>query len=430
VRRIIGRLLHNWPLKLAAVVLATLMYGGLAVSQNTQAFSGVIPVRVENQPTGTVLLTRPDPVILVRYYAAPDVPVATSSFRATVDLNDVAATGDVASVRIEVDSPDDRVRVLSFEPTFATVQLDKLVTARVRVKVDPGPAPSGLELGPTEVEPTEVTASGAASIVSQVVWARADVQIGTDGINIDQEFELTPIDGNGNAVSPVDLDPSTAHVTIPVFDDKSQKTLPVNPVVTGTPAAGFEIASITVKPDVVTVQGDLDQLASMSLVDTLPVPVTGASSPELSETVKLDLPTGILPVGDESVVVAIKLRPVTSTRTFTAGLRLVGTRSDLTYEVAVKSVLLTIGGSTAGLDLLSGATITAELDVTGLGPGATDVSVSAPPNLPGTTTLVAASPSVVKVTITGSPITSPSPGASTSPVPSGSATPSASPTSR
>jgi YbbR domain-containing protein len=428
LRRIIGRLLHNWPLKLAAVVLATLMYGGLAVSQNTQAFSGVIPVRVENQPTGTVLLTRPDPVILVRYYAAPNVPVATSTFRATVDLNDVPATGDVASVRIEVDSPDDRVRVLSFEPAFATVQLDELVTRKVPVKVDPGPPPSGFELGPITVKPTEVTASGAASIVSQVVWARADVQVGTDGINIDEEFALTPIDGNGNAVNPVNLDPSTAHVTIPVFDDKHNKTLPVNPVVTGTPAAGFEIASITVKPEVVTVQGDLDQLASLSLVDTLPVAVTGASR-ELSQTVALDLPTGILPVGDEEVVVEIGLRPVTSTRTFTAGIRLVGARSDLTYVVEADEVKLTIGGSTADLDLLSGATIVADLDVTGLGPGVHDVSVTVD-DLPIRTALVAASPSAVRVTITGPPITSPSPGASTSPAPSGSATPSASPTSR
>ena len=86
MRRLFARIVHNWPLKLAAVGLATLMYGGLAVSQNTQAFSGVIPVRVENQPAGTVLLTRPDPVILVRYYAAPNVPVATSTFRAILGL--------------------------------------------------------------------------------------------------------------------------------------------------------------------------------------------------------------------------------------------------------------------------------------------------------------------------------------------------------
>ena len=28
-------LIHNWPLKLAAIVLATLLYGGLVLSQTT-----------------------------------------------------------------------------------------------------------------------------------------------------------------------------------------------------------------------------------------------------------------------------------------------------------------------------------------------------------------------------------------------------------
>jgi YbbR domain-containing protein len=410
VRRLFARIVHNWPLKLAAVGLATLMYGGLAVSQNTQAFSGVVPVRVENQPAGTVLLTRPDPVILVRYYAAPNVPVATSTFRATVDLSDVPPTGDVASVRIEVDSPDGRVRVLSFEPAFATVQLDKLVTVQVPVKVDQGPTPSGLDVGPTTVAPTDVTASGAASIVAQVVWARADVQI-TDAIDIDQEFALTPIDGNGNAVRPVDLTPSTARVTVPVFTDKKTKVLPVNPVVTGTPAAGFEIGSIAVKPETVTVQGEADKLAALDRVDTLPVPVTGASS-SVTDSVGLDLPTGILPVGDEKVVVTISLRPVTGTRTFSAGLQLKGARSDLTYDVRVEKVLLTIGGSTADLDRLSGSTIVAELDVTGLGSGTVDVPVTA--NVPAGTTLVAAIPPKVTVIITGVPIESGSPSPSTS----------------
>jgi YbbR domain-containing protein len=410
VRRLFARIVHNWPLKLAAIGLATLMYGGLAVSQNTQAFSGVVPVRVENQPAGTVLLTRPDPVILVRYYAAPNVPVATSTFRATVDLSDVPPTGDVASVRIEVDSPDGRVRVLSFEPAFATVQLDKLVTVQVPVKVDQGPTPSGLDVGPTTVAPTDVTASGAASIVAQVVWARADVQI-TDAIDIDQEFALTPIDGNGNAVRPVDLTPSTARVTVPVFTDKKTKVLPVNPVVTGTPAAGFEIGSIAVKPETVTVQGEADKLAALDRVDTLPVPVTGASS-SVTDSVGLDLPTGILPVGDEKVVVTISLRPVTGTRTFSAGLQLKGARSDLTYDVRVEKVLLTIGGSTADLDRLSGSTIVAELDVTGLGSGTVDVPVTA--NVPAGTTLVAAIPPKVTVIITGVPIESGSPSPSTS----------------
>ena len=85
--RLLHRFIHNWPLKLAAIGLATLMYGGLAVSQNTQVFPGVIQVRVVNQPDRTVRLTSPEPVTQVRYFAPSGVLVGTSTFSATVDLS-------------------------------------------------------------------------------------------------------------------------------------------------------------------------------------------------------------------------------------------------------------------------------------------------------------------------------------------------------
>jgi hypothetical protein len=124
-------------------------------------------------------------------------------------------------------------------------------------------------------------------------------------------------------------------------------------------------------------------------------------------TVGLDLPTGVVPVGDDTVVVTIKLRPITETRTFSAGIRLVGAKPNLTYDVAVDSVLLTVGGSSADLDRMSGATLVVDVDVTGLTTGVTDVPVTAV--LPAGTTLVAASPEKVQVTITGpaSPSASP-----------------------
>ena len=78
-------------------------------------------------------------------------------------------------------------------------------------------------------------------------------------------------------------------------------------------------------------------------------------------------------------------------------------------------MLVTIGGSTADLDRLSGATLVMDLDVAGLKAGAHPVAVTA--NLPAGTTLVAASPPKVTVTITV-PVASPPP-AVASPAPSG-----------
>ena len=77
---------------------------------------------------------------------------------------------------------------------------------------------------------------------------RRPSSIQPDGFTIDQEVPLTAIDQLGNPVSPIKVDPTSAHVHIPVFTDQSSKTVPVTPVITGTPAGGFEIASVIVDP--------------------------------------------------------------------------------------------------------------------------------------------------------------------------------------
>jgi YbbR domain-containing protein len=419
VRRILGRIVHNWPLKLAAVGLATLMYGGLALSQNTQTFPGVVPVHYVNEPTNTVVFpSTPQPVTEVRFFAPSGVgTVATSTFVATIDLAGLEGRVGVVSVRIDVTSPDPRINVLGHVPNFATIELDQLKSQPdIPVKVAHGPVPDALTLGPTTVDPPTVTVSGAASIVAKVEAVRADVVIQSSGIDVDEDVQLVPVDKLGNALSPLDVTPPTARVTIPVFSDQQSRTLPVNPIVTGTPAAGFEVESVTVEPQVALVAGDADTLAALTRVDTAPIPMGGVSADQ-TVTVPLALPPGVVSVGDEPIRVSIKIRPVTGTRTFNAGVQLVGAKSDQTYAVGTNSVLVTIGGSTAELDRLDGATLVMDLDVTGLKPGIHDVPVTA--NLPAGTTLVAANPPTVSVTIGGA-AASPSTGsAPPSPAPSG-----------
>ncbi len=219
----------------------------------------------------------------------------------------------------------------------------------------------------------------------------------------------------------MDISPPTARVTIPVFTDRQSRSLPVRPVVTGTPAAGFEIASVTVVPSVVTVEGDGDQLAALDGIDTEPVSVSGLSSDQTTNA-KLDPPTGVVPLDGAGVDITITLRQVTATRTFEAGLRLVGATSEFEYRPSVDRVLLTVGGSVADLDRLTGSTIVADLDVTGLAEGTTDVPVTA--DLPAGVTLVGASPQTVAVTITAALTPEPSPTATTGAPPTSGATPS------
>jgi len=56
VTRLLTLVIHNWPLKIAAIGLASLLYAGLVLSQNVQTFNGPIPILPLNQPTDAVLV--------------------------------------------------------------------------------------------------------------------------------------------------------------------------------------------------------------------------------------------------------------------------------------------------------------------------------------------------------------------------------------
>jgi YbbR domain-containing protein len=407
VTRAIALLVHNWPLKLAAVGLATLLYGGLVVSQSTQRLPDIVlEVNTINEPPDSFLLTTIDPVTEIRYFAPPGTRPQSSDFEAYVDLGGIEPGSGPQRVPIRVEPVDTRIRVVGVEPEMVTINLDVLGRTSVAVVIEHAPAPNGLELGEEVADPATVEVFGPASVIGQVVAARASVIIQESGLDVDQDVELVPVDELGEAVPNVDVEPRTTHVTIPVFSDRETRSLPVNPVVTGDPAAGFEIAAVTVEPPVVLVEGDADELAALVRVDTIQIPMTGVSS-DRTFNVELDLPTGVLVVGEARVSVAVTLRPVTETRTFSAGFRLIGAGSGLSYEVDADRVLVTVGGSIADLDRLSGTALVVDLDVTGLGPGTETVTGSL--DLPAGTTVVSMSPSIVAVTIV-STAASPSPG--------------------
>jgi YbbR domain-containing protein len=408
VRRLVATLVHNWPLKLAAIVVATLLYGGLVVSQSTRTLDVVIPIDPHGQPADSFLLSSLDPVTQIRFVASsgPIHPLS-SDFAATVDLSGIQPGSGPQRVPVQVTTVDERITILGVTPDMVTVDLDRLDRKTVDVVVDQGPTPEGLELGDATVDPARVEVSGPATVIGRVVAARASVVIQESGIDIDRDFDLVAIDELGEAVPQVVLDPRSVHVTIPVFSDRETRTLPVNAVVTGDPAAGFEIAAATVDPPVVLVEGDADQLAELVRVDTAQIPMSGVSA-DRTVTVGLDLPAGVLAVGDDQVTVTITLRPVTATRTLSAGIRFIGAGSGLTYAVDVDRVLVTVGGSIADLDRLSGSAVVVDIDVSGLEPGTETVPVRL--DLPAGVTLVSAAPSTVRVTITGPPPTaSPSP---------------------
>jgi YbbR domain-containing protein len=406
----IGRLLfHNWPLKLAAIALASMLYAGLVISQSAQELPGSIQVYALNQPANASLVQVLPQVTRIRYVAISD-PTARAtpqSFQATVDLKDVDPQAGPTVVPIRVESVDPRFTVLSWDPPSVQIRLDPLKTKVVKVDVVTGPTPANLQVRPAVVTPTSVTVRGPASVIDRVTSVRADVTIDPSGLNVDRDVDLIPVDDVGNRVTPVNVDPSTAHVQIAVLSEPQTHTVPVNPNVTGTQAAGYEVVSVAVDPAVVTLQLDANQAAAMPAADTAPISISGATQ-DVEADVGLALPLGVVGLEGKTVHVTVTIRPIASTRTFDAGIAPSGARSDLLYSLSVNHALATVGGPLAELQRLDGAAFVLTAPVGGLAPGTHEVTLEA--NLPIGLTMVGIEPAKITVTVSAPPSAAPSTG--------------------
>ncbi len=87
----------------------------------------------------------------------------------------------------------------------------------------------------------------------------------------------TPVDASGAAVTGVEMEPRTVHVTIPLYTNKQSRSVPVNPVLTGTPGAGLPRRGGRGRAADRLRRGRADQLATLTAADTAPVSVYGAT---------------------------------------------------------------------------------------------------------------------------------------------------------
>jgi YbbR domain-containing protein len=402
MRRLIGLVVYNWPLKVMAIALATLLYAGLVVSQNAQTQPVSVQIQGTNQPTGTILIGSLGEVSEIRYFVTDqsNVTITSANFNASVDLAQIQPGPQSQSVRVTVESADPRVQVLSATPAFVSVKLEQVEPKNVPVVVIPGTVPSGLAIKPPQQSIQTATVRGAQSDIARVTQVRAIVPIDTSGIDIDRDFPLSPVDELGERVGGVDVEPSSVHVSMVVIKDQTTATVPIVPTLVGNLGEGFEVARVSLSVPVVSLEGDAADLANIATASTLPISIEGRTS-DLDTTVAFDLPQGITAVAPQNVQVHVFVRAVTESRTFNAGIVLNGQRADRTYTLALDQALLTIGGSPANLDRLGGATLFVTANVGDLDVGSHEVTLAI--SVQAGLNVIAIRPEVVTVTVSIAP---------------------------
>jgi YbbR domain-containing protein len=398
-----GWLFRNWALKLGAVALATVLYTGLVFSGSfSDKTIPSVSVTALAQPEGTYLLTQQLGTVDIKYRSATDSPasVTADSFAVTIDLAtyDMSQAPQVQSLKIRVRSLSDGVEVLTYTPSSVSVAIDRLDEVQVRVAVDSGQVPPGLEIGTPQLSLQRVTASGPRSRLDRVDRALATVRIDPSGIDCCGQVDLVPVDIDGSRVESVELNPSTVRVQIDVNTVETSRTVPIRPLLIGAPAAGFEVGTVTADPSVVTLRGAPAVLAAIGEVLTEPISLAGSNA-TLRATGTLVLPDGARladPAAAEPTIV-VQIRETIATRTLLLGLVCTGAPSGSACLPQIQQVAATVRGTVSDLDAIDAGALIATLDVTGLGPG--DHLVQPTVALPQGVTLVTMSPISVTVTI-------------------------------
>lgn len=403
MRRIGNFLLRNWPLRLGAILLATVLYSGLVLGQNVRTWTGELPVDAIRPPAGATLLSDLDPVTIIRYRAPIEVgALSPDSFRATVDLSRVDARpgGPAQPVPVTVVALDQRIQIVDYQPQQLEVRLDPVEVRQMPVTVTLGSVPEGLNVGPPQTEPSSVTVRGASSRVDSVSTVVARVAIDASALNVDREIDLVAADGNGNQVPNVEIEPARARVRIAVARELANRTLPVVPQLVGNPAAGHRITSVVVEPLVVTVSGEEVIVTRLESAPTEPLDIEGRTT-DLEAMVGLALPDDISVSGSDQVRMILTIAPAQGSQTFRAGVVLDGEDPNLIYSLATSQVAVTFGGTLVDLDTLDAGQLQATVDVAGLDPGTHIVAVEVAP--PADLQLIAVSPEQTAITVSPVP---------------------------
>ena len=415
MRRLVRFLVHNWPLKIGAVGLAVILYGGMVFLQSTTKWPGSVAITPVNYPADSTIVDNLPTVGDIRYIAPPDVPITINTFNATIDLAGSKAGEGEQLLNVNLVAVDQRIQIIDYQPKQIRVHLDPIITNTVPVVVSEGAYPSDLQPGTPVTSVSTVQVRGAARYVRTVAYAKAAVRVDASGLDVNQDVDLVAADASGNTVNNVTVTPHGVHVSIRVGSQLRTQTVAVHPTIDDkkVPASGYYVTGVDVSPLVVEVQGQADALAQLKgQVNTKPISIAGATG-DVTASVDLDLPSGVTVTSPTKINVVVHLSSPDSTRTVPIGLILQGAKSGLFYTLSTNNATVTIGGATAALNAFDTSSLVGVVSVGALGPGTTTVAVAV--TLPAGIKLVNISPTQVTVTVTTPATPSPSPPATPAP---------------
>src|SRR3990172_1916205 len=357
-----------------------------------------LPVEAVNVP-GDLALAGSPVNVRVKVEVADDVwnTLSMADFKGTVDLDGLQAGTYDLPVRVEQLTGRGNLRVTQGIPDTLQVELKSLFSKSVSVWVSlEGTPPPGYEASVPKLEADTVLVTGAQDRVTLVSQAVAKLDLTGHTEDLTQAVRLEARDSRGFLVGGVSLEPSVMNVSVKISQTEFSRALVISPEITGTPADGYNVVSVSADPAVATAFGPQSFVGEAATIRTQPVDITDASE-DVVRTVALDLPADVSVSGGARVTVTGKIEPAEGRRTLGMTVVAVGLDADLSISGALPLVEVVLLGQLPALQELRPNDVTATINLSGLGAGTHEIAVAV--SAPAGASVAAVTPAKVSVTL-------------------------------
>ena len=367
----------NFPTLISAILLAIAVWV-LAVTNTDpvekRLFNRPVALEVIGQDPSLVITTElPEQVSIT--LSAPASTWASSLtsanvVRALVDLTGLDSGTYEIPIRIQIAARP--VRVESVAPGTVSLTMEKQISKTLQIQLlqPAGPA-VGYEAGNPELNATDAAVNGPASLVDKVVEIRATLDISASKESIDRDLVLSAWDENGLRVSGVTISPEKIHIRQEITQRGGYKNVSVRVVTAGQIASGYRLSDISPNPPIVTVfSTDLELINTLpGFIETQPLNLTGADS-DLEVALPLNLPSGVIVVGESTIKVTVSISPLESSITLTGlPIEIIGVSPLFRTVLSPDRMDVILSGPLPDLDALKASDVRILLDLTDKAPG-------------------------------------------------------------
>lgn len=261
-----------------------------------------------------------------------------------------------------------------------TLAGEQTVERSLRAPLELRNRPGQLELVEDPPSTVDVRVRGASSLLGQLsasdVVAEIDLAAARPGRRY---FPVTPAQVRAPfGVDVVDVTPGTVSLR---FEPSLVRRVPVVAMIDGDPAPGYAAGAVSVKPDTVEVAGPEGAVQRVREVNTEPVSIAGARQ-TVRESVAIGLPDPGLRLtspGNAVVTVQVDARPV-DRLVVQVPVHIRNAARGASAEALPAAIAVGVRGRKDIVEGLKADSVTAFVDLAGLGPGQYNLTVRVDPS--------------------------------------------------